>query len=79
MKVYEHMRRVQVGPFAVRLWIRGWEPEMSELILGKAVEAVGGCDRAETACERAGRIEGVNAVEVLDGSGNGALLYPEWP
>lgn len=79
VKTYEHLRRVQVGPFTVRLWIAGWEPDLSESVLNRAIEAVGGCDRTETACERVGRIGGVNAVEVLDSSGNGALLYPEWP
>jgi hypothetical protein len=27
----------------------------------------------------ANTLQGLNAVEVLDDSGNGGLVYPEWP
>jgi hypothetical protein len=86
MRVYELMRRVVVGPLTIRLWINAddepceyCEETADELAMCASTIADEEDDPMLLAEKLANTLQGLNAVEVLDDSGNGGLVYPEWP
>lgn len=86
MRVYELMRRVSVGPLTIRLWIDGddgpcefCEETADELALCASTLADSEDDPMVLAEKLANTLRGLNAVEVVDESGNGGLVYPDWP
>lgn len=86
MRVYELMRRVVVGPLTIRLWINAddgpyefCEETADELAMCASTIADAEDDPMLLAEKLANTLRGLNAVEVVDESGNGGLVYPEWP
>ena len=85
MRVYELMRRVEVGPLTIRMWIEadGVCPECEERADELALCARTLADEDDhpslLAEKLADTLQGLNAVEVLDESGDGGLVYPDWP
>lgn len=85
MRVYELMRKVSAGPLTIRLWIEAdgpceeCEERADEIALCASTLADEDDDPMILAEKLANTLRGVNAVEVLDESGNGGLVYPEWP
>ena len=86
MRVYELMRRVVVGPLTIRLWINADDgpceycEETADEIAMCASALADDEDAPLLLAEKlANTLRGLNAVEVLDESGNGGLVYPEWP
>ncbi len=86
MRVYELMRRVSVGPLTIRLWIDAddglceqCEELADELALCAATLADEEDEPMVLAEKLANTLRNLNAVEVLDGNGNGGLVYPDWP
>jgi len=86
MRVYELMRKVTVGPLTIRLWIDAddgpcemCEENADEIAMCASVLADAEDDSMVLAEKIANTLRGINAVEVLDESGNGGLVYPEWP
>lgn len=86
MRVYELMRRVSVGPLTIRLWVgvddvpcELCEESADETALCAAALADEEDDPIVLAEKLANILRGINAVEVTDESGNGGLVYPEWP
>jgi hypothetical protein len=86
MRVYELMRRVSVGPLTIRLWIEAddglcehCEEHADELALCAATLADEEDDPMVLAEKLANTLNGLNAVEVVDASGSGGLVYPDWP
>lgn len=86
-RVYETLRRGRVTyvngnvtRYVIRLWMQGTDPHYAEAAMALAVDLAekqpSTLDAAEVIVNS---IEGVNAVEVLDGELNGSLIYPEWP
>ena len=87
-RVYETLRRARILDHAdpkktrylIRLWMEGTDPHYAEAAMALAVDLAekqpSTLDAAEVIVNS---IEGVNAVEVLDGDLNGSLVYPEWP
>jgi hypothetical protein len=86
VRVYELMRRVSVGPLTIRLWIDAddglceqCEELADELALCAATLADEEDEPMVLAEKLANTLRNLNAVEVLDGNGNGGLVYPDWP
>jgi hypothetical protein len=86
MRVYELMRRVSVGSLTIRLWIDAdeglceqCEELADELALCAATLADEEDEPMVLAEKLANTLRNLNAVEVLDGNGNGGLVYPDWP
>lgn len=86
MRVYELMRRVLVGSLTIRLWIAAdegacelCEQNADELALCASTLADEEDEPLVLAEKLANTLRGLNAVEVVDQSGNGGLVYPEWP
>jgi len=86
MRVYELMRKVTVGPLTIRLWIDAddgacemCEENADEIAMCASALADAEDDSMILAEKIANTLRGINAVEVLDESGNGGLVYPEWP
>jgi hypothetical protein len=86
MRVYEMMRRVVVGPLTIRLWINADDGPCE--LCEEAADQIALCASALAdeedsplilAEKLANTLRGLNAVEVLDESGDGGLVYPEWP
>lgn len=88
-RVYETLRRARLtfttDPSRTRYLIRLWldamvDTEEADNAIAKAVDLAARASSTQEAAESiANRIEGLNAVEVLDGDLNGSLVYPEWP
>lgn len=77
------------NPWTIRLWIN--LPDLMQygpllqsvqsdcrILDGALAECVNPVSAAELLVERL-KVRGVNAVEVLDPSGCGVLIYPDWP
>ncbi len=86
MRVYELMRKVTVGPLTIRLWIDADDgpcelcaENADELAMCASTLADEEDEPLVLAEKIANTLRGINAVEVLDESGNGGLVYPEWP
>jgi hypothetical protein len=86
MRIYEMMRRVVVGRLTIRLWIAADDgpceycEETADEIAMCASALADDEDAPLLLAEKlANTLRGLNAVEVLDESGNGGLVYPEWP
>lgn len=86
MRVYELMRRVSVGPLTIRLWINAddgpcecCEETADEIALCASTLADAEDDPLVLAEKLANTLKGLNAVEVVSESGNGGLVYPDWP
>lgn len=83
------MRRARIGftaepkltRYVVRLWIDGTaDQNHADAVLAMAVDLATQEISTQAAAEAiANAIEGLNAVEVLDGDQQGHLIYPEWP
>lgn len=86
-RVYESMTRARVGPFTVRVW-----KNENDFVFGpnRVVKRELGflhqrSDRylvvqlPEQIKQILETIPGVNAYEILDAQGDGALVYPDWP
>lgn len=87
-RVYETMRKAEMYftaeprriRFTIRLWIDGLNTIYADNALSVACSLASAEDNTADAAEAiATVIDGLNAVEVLDGQGNGSLIYPEWP
>ena len=85
MRVYELMRKVTAGPLTIRLWIDAeglceeCEERADELALCASTLADEDDAPMMLAEKLANTLNGLNAVEVLDESGSGGLVYPDWP
>lgn len=87
-RVYETMRRAQI-PFTagdctprlvIRLWVDGHDLHYADHALGVAVDLASPSDSPFHAAEAiAEKIPHLNAVEVVDGDGNGSVIYLDWP
>lgn len=94
-RIYEAMRRTSIssmgGTTVLRLWIRipemlvgsdaavalaaGAQQEASLIVRGMV-----GTNHPSLIVKRiADEVDGINAVELLDGHGNGFLAYNDWP
>lgn len=77
----ESMTKVQTSRFTVRVW----REEPSQLAVADNKDMVAlirevGEDLCGVAlAEKIIKIDRVNAVEVLDGMGNGEVIYKDWP
>lgn len=78
------MRKVLVGPLTIRLWIDAddglceeCEERADELALCAATLADEDDAPMVLAEKLANTLNGLSAVEVLDESGNGGVVYPE--
>lgn len=87
-RVYETMRRAEIlataepryTRFVLRLWIDGHDPAYADHALSVAVDLATQQESPYLAAQViADHVLYLNAVEVVDGQGNGALVYPEWP
>ena len=86
MRAYELMRKVTAGPLTIRLWINAdeglceqCEERADEIALCASTLADEDDDPMVLAEKLANTLQGLNAVEVLDDTGNGGLVYPDWP
>ena len=86
MRCYELMRKVTAGPLTIRLWINAdeglceqCEERADEIALCASTLADEDDDPMVLAEKLANTLQGLNAVEVLDDTGNGGLVYPDWP
>jgi len=85
MRVYEIMRKISAGRLTIRLWISAdgpceeCEAHADEIALCAATLADEDDDPIVLAEKLADTLKSISAVEVLDDSGNGGLVYPEWP
>lgn len=87
-RVYETLRRARITftgdkqrtRYIIRLWMQGTDTSYADNAIDLAVELAQKESSTYDAAEViANSIEGVNAVEVLDGDLNGSLVYPECP
>lgn len=89
-RVYETLRRAEIRytaeprlvRYVIRLWIDGFNAGFANYVLEEAVELASKAESTEDAAKGIAdtfAAFGLNAVEVLDGDGNGSLVYPEWP
>lgn len=83
MRVYELMRRVSVGPLTIRLWIDAddgpcecCEENADEIALCASTLADEEDDPMVLAEKLVNTLHGLNAVEVVDESGNGGVVRP---
>lgn len=81
MRAYELMRKVSVGPLKIRLWVAAddglceeCEERADELALCAATLADEEDEPMVLAEKLANTLQGLNAVEVLDDSGNGGTV-----
>ena len=87
MRVCELMRKITVGSLSIRLWIAADEDQLyeegeilaDELAMLAATMADDEMLPLILAAKLADTLRGLNAVEVLDEHGDGALVYPDWP
>ena len=91
MRVYELMRKVHTELVTIRLWIDASDECCEHAVehadrLAESVRLLAEVEHDEgdepmlLAETIASTFLGINAVEVLDNdSGNGGLVYPEWP
>lgn len=86
MRCYELMRKVTAGPLTIRLWISAdeglceqCEERADEIALCASTLADEDDEPMVLAEKLANTLQGLNAVEVLDDTGNGGLVYPDWP
>jgi hypothetical protein len=84
MRVDERVYKLGRAGFSLRVWVRAenlhdeGEAERQRAALHKAVTGAPN-DQASLA-EAVAQVEGVNAVEVMDGPVKPAvIIYPEWP
>lgn len=84
MHSYELMRKVTVGDLTIRLWIDAdeglceeCEQRADELAMCASTLADSEDFPVVLAEKIANTLRGLNAVEVLDASGNGGLVRPE--
>ena len=77
-RVYESMTRVEVGGFVVRVWMPETTFTMgpNQLVL----EALKDLGAAAYPKEIVALLDAIKpaAFEILDGDGNGGLVYPDW-
>lgn len=94
-RIYEGMRRSEIPgryfAYVLRLWIRlpeayiGSDMATAVLVAAQqeaaaiARELVDKCHSSLIAKKIADEVDGINAVELLDGQGNGYLAYNDWP
>lgn len=94
-RIYEGMRRSEIPgkyfTYVLRLWVRLPEAYIGSdmataVLVGAQMEAASivreKVDRVHSSLivqQIADEVEGVNAVELLDGQGNGYLAYNDWP
>ncbi len=83
----ESMTKIVFQNCKIRMWKQEKEYSFQELanenlLKGKAEEAfksMGYLNKGEIAISLLKSIENVNAIEVVDHSGNGVVLYSNWP
>ena len=78
-RVTETMTRLTVGPWMVRVWRQtprmelGPDQEVQQVLWNLINPAP--ADIADALDQ----LSGMNAYEILNADGNGALVYPNWP
>lgn len=77
-RLYETMTRVVVGAFIVRVWrCAACLSVGPDIEVKQALTEIPMQDVATIAGVLDG-FTGIEAYEILDGDGNGALVYPDW-
>lgn len=83
--VYETMTRVQFGDYTIRVWRNcgsmfrmGPDREILSMFRQMAKEYFGDRPEREEIVDRLRNMMDVEAFEILDGEGNGGLMYPDW-
>jgi hypothetical protein len=81
VRVVEQMRRFETPWHVVRLWL-GLDAEDADRVARAARDYArdGPLGAQQVAEGLAHVVRGLNAVEVVDrGTGNGTVIYPDWP
>ena len=78
---YESMTKIHWGVWWIRIW-RKWRTDTQpgdNQDLYRMTYSIDKSAGAEEYCKTLIELDRVNAVEVLDHSGNGHIVYKDWP
>ena len=80
MRIDEMMTKVQCGRYAIRTWTQVPSFRFGpDLDVELALRRLGDAPERRVIIAALDAVPNMNAYEILDADGNGALVYPEWP